>query len=291
MGAFVSQGSLGSLSRVSLRDIWQTEDRHFTPWLAQEENIAILGEALGLELEVEAQERSVGPFRADILCKDLDNNWILIENQLERTDHTHLGQLMTYASGLKAVTIVWIAERFTEEHRAALDWLNQITDDSFRFFGLEIELWRIGDSAAAPKFNIVAQPNQWSKTVGQASRRIQSEAVTETKQLQLAFWEKLHTRLESHQVLRTQKPRPQHWASLPIGRSGIMLMASIDSRKELVGVELYLADDDATAFFHLLKADQRAIEQELGFSPEWLLLPERRACRIIQQRSGAPLED
>ena len=133
---------LGRLEKIkNIRDIWDTEDRDFTPWLAEEGNISLLGEAIGLSLEVEAQEKSVGPFRADILCKDTaDDSWVLIENQLERTDHKHLGQLMTYASGLKAVTIVWISTNFTEEHRSSLDWLNQITDDSFNFFGLEIEL-------------------------------------------------------------------------------------------------------------------------------------------------------
>ena len=146
---------LGRLERIDLREIWRTEAYDFTPWLAQSENIEILGDALGLDLEVEAQERNVGPFRADILCKDLDDNsWVLIENQLERTDHNHLGQLLTYGAGLNTVTIIWIAEKFTDEHRAALDWLNDITDDSFNFFGLEVELWRIGESAPAPKFNI-----------------------------------------------------------------------------------------------------------------------------------------
>ena len=122
-----------------------------------------MANALGLELEIEAQEKEVGSFRADILCKDLDNeSWVLIENQLERTDHTHLGQLLTYAAGLQAVTIIWIAARFSEEHRASLDWLNEITDESFRFFGLEVELWKIGSSPAAPKFNIVSKPNDWT---------------------------------------------------------------------------------------------------------------------------------
>ena len=127
---------LGRLEKVDdIRgEVWQTEDKHFTPWLAEDENISLLGDAIGLSLEVEAQEQAVGPFRADILCRDIaDDSWVLIENQLERTDHTHLGQLMTYASGLKAVTIVWIAKKFTEEHRSSLDWLNEITDDSFNF--------------------------------------------------------------------------------------------------------------------------------------------------------------
>ena len=110
---------LGRLEKIDLRDIWKTEDQDFTPWLAREDNIALLADALGLELEVEAQEKEVGPFRADILCKDIRNDsWVLIENQLERTDHKHLGQLITYAAGLKAVTIVWVAATFTDEHRA-----------------------------------------------------------------------------------------------------------------------------------------------------------------------------
>ncbi|HNQ15478.1 MAG TPA: hypothetical protein PKM58_07940, partial [Pyrinomonadaceae bacterium] len=130
------------MKRVNARDVWANEASHFTPWLAEAENLQLLGETIGIELELEAQEKNVGPFRADILCRDTaTNDWVLIENQLERTDHTHLGQLITYASGLKAVTIVWIANPFIEEHRAALDWLNAITDQRFNFFGLEVELW------------------------------------------------------------------------------------------------------------------------------------------------------
>ena len=113
---------LGRLEKVELRDIWITEDQDFTPWLAQEENLSVLADTIGVDLELEAQEKNVGPFRADILCRDTGTgDWVLIENQLERTDHTHMGQLMTYAAGLQAVTIVWVSSRFTDEHRAALD--------------------------------------------------------------------------------------------------------------------------------------------------------------------------
>ena len=150
-----------------------------------------------MELELEAQEQSVGPFRADILCKNInDDHWVLIENQLERTDHTHLGQLLTYAAGLQAVTIVWVAARFTSEHRAALDWLNEITDERFAFFGLEVELWKIGDSQPAPKFNVISQPNNWSRDVGQAAKRIENEALTDKRQKQLAFWTAFRAHLE-----------------------------------------------------------------------------------------------
>ena len=151
----------GQLKRVDIREIWVHEERDFTPWLAK--NLHFLGDAIGLELVLESEEVSVGSFRADILAKDAQtNNWVLIENQLERTDHSHLGQIITYASGLKAATVIWIAERFADEHIAALDWLNSITDDSVRFFGLQIELWTI-DTTMAPRFQVVSRPNSWIK--------------------------------------------------------------------------------------------------------------------------------
>ena len=163
---------LSRLKRVDLRAAWPDEAAHFTPWLAQQENLELLGETLGMPLELEATERSVGPFAADILCKDpVSERWVLIENQLEQTDHTHLGQIITYAAGLNAVTVIWIARKFVEEHRAALDWLNEITAEGTDFFGVEVELWRIGDSPqVAPKFNIVSKPNAWSKQVSKAAR-------------------------------------------------------------------------------------------------------------------------
>lgn len=189
--------TLGRLESVDPRQAWSSEAGHFTPWLALPENMALLGEAIGLELEVEAQEKNVGPFRADILCRNtVDGSWVLVENQLERTDHTHLGQLITYAAGLDAVTIVWVARAITEEHRAALDWLNRATNDKINFFGLEIELWRIGSSPLAPKFNVVSKPNDWTQTVLDAARGIEAGEVTPTKQLQLQFWTQLRERAQ-----------------------------------------------------------------------------------------------
>ena len=130
---------LKKIEKVEIRNIWENEGTEFTPWLAKEENIELLGSAIGIDLVVEAQEKVVGPFRADILCKDEANgNWVLIENQLEKTDHKHLGQLLTYATGLNAVTIIWVAAKFNEEHRAALDWLNKITGEDCNFFGVQI---------------------------------------------------------------------------------------------------------------------------------------------------------
>jgi hypothetical protein len=279
----VDSTQLGRLEKAELREIWKTEDRDFTPWLAQPDNMAVLADTLGMELEVEAEEKDVGPFRAGILCKDIDDNsWGLIETQLERTDHTHLGQLLTYAAGLKAVTIVWIASRFTDEHRAALDWLNGATDDSIRFFGLEVELWRIGESPAAPKFNVVSKPNEWSRSVSKASRKIETEALSENRQLQLKFWEEFVPVLEEQSTLRGRKPMPKHWMNFSIGRAGFALGATINSRDDRIGVELYLQMVDAIEYFEALKQDQEEIETSIGFPLIWQDLPNKTACRIVR---------
>jgi len=216
--------TLGRLEKVDLRTIWTSEAGSFTPWLALEENIKLLGETIGLDLEVEAQEKNVGPFRADILCRETTtpDHWVLIENQLERTDHSHLGQIITYAAGLKAVTIVWVSSQFTDEHRAALDWLNDITDTRFRFFGLEVEAWRIGNSAPAPKFNVVSEPNEWVKQVGENAGR----QLTEGQAIQVEFWTAFREYAETHaRNFRATKPLPQHWMLMGLGRTGLSLSA------------------------------------------------------------------
>lgn len=281
--------ALGKLQKIDLRDIWDTESGHFTPWLAQPENIELLSVAIGIDLEVEAQEKNVGPFRADILCKDTTtDSWVLIENQLERTDHTHLGQLLTYAAGLSAVTIVWIAEAFTEEHRATLDWLNEITDERFNFFGLEIELWCIGGSPVAPKFNIVSKPNDWSKTVSDAAKRIESGELSETKQLQQEYWAELKNHLsEAKSKLRSQKPLPQHWTNFAIGRSYFHLAAVQNTREKRIGVLLVLTGANAKAHFKLLEADKAQIEQAAHTVFEWRELPDKKESHIVLQLERA----
>lgn len=284
---------LSTLRKVELRDIWRSEAQDFTPWLAQDDNLKILGDAIGLELELEAQERNVGPFRADILCKDLsDDSWVLIENQLERTDHIHLGQLLTYAAGLQTVTIVWIAASFSEEHRAALDWLNEITDEKFRFFGLEVELWRIADSPAAPKFNIVSKPNNWSKSIARAALRMSDGDLSPVKANYYKYWEAFSDYLARvGSKLKPQKPRPQHWTNFSIGRSGFKLAALGATKDNWIAVELYMSDEYAKDYFRELIANKSSIDAELGKPVEWQELPEAKACRIRLISHGMnPLE-
>lgn len=286
--------ALGRLEKVELREAWQTESGDFTPWLALEENLKLLGEAINLDLELEAQEKNVGPFRADILCRDTasDEHRVLVENQLERTDHSHLGQLLTYAAGLKAATIVWVAERFTEEHRAALDWLNDITGERFAFFGLEVELWRIGNSPMAPKFNVISKPNDWTRTV-QSSAAAGGE-LSEIKQIQLRFWTAFRDFLEQKKsVIRCQKPFPQHWMNHAIGRSGLHLTSvastynsETDTREPVIGTELVMDDQNAKAFFALLSVHKEEIEREFGHPFIWYNPPNKKSARIYLRRNA-----
>lgn len=272
---------LGRLEKVELRDIWKTEASNFTPWLAKEENLNLLGDTIGIDLELETQEKDVGPFRADILCKDTaDNSWVLIENQLELTDHTHLGQILTYAAGLNAVSIVWISQRFTDEHRATLDWLNEETGDSINFFGLEIELWKIADSPVAPKFNIVVKPNEWTKGGGKGGR-LSGRELTLTKKLQLEYWTEFRKYILGHDTqIKPQKAAPQHWMNFSIGRSDFWMYTFVDTRNNRIGLRLVMGGQDKLAHFHLLLDQKETIEKEMGEELVWNELPDKKTSYI-----------
>lgn len=285
---------LGRIERVELRSIWMSEDRHFTPWLAQPENLEILGETLGIELELEAQEKDVGPFRADILCKNTaeKDSWVVIENQIEKTDHRHLGQLLTYASGLKASTIVWISADFCEEHRAALDWLNQLTDKSVRFFGLEIELWKIGDSHAAPRFNIVCQPNDWENTVRDEAEKLTGDTANRSQNLRIKYWSAFRAYLqEKKSKLRPQKPSRDHWYTFGIGTSRAHTAALLITRENKIAVQLNINSEDAKSLFNefiKLKVDIEAI---VGSPLDWREMPDKKSSRIVLFNAADPYDE
>jgi hypothetical protein len=282
---------LGKLLPVYLRDVFADEAKDFTPWLAQQENLNLLGETIGLNLQCEQEEKSVGPYSADILCKDTaTDNWVLIENQIEKTDHTHLGQLLTYAAGLEAVTIVWIARKFTDEHRAGLDWLNEHTDEQINFFGLEIELWRIGNSPVAPKFNIRCQPNDWSRAVKAAAGHGE---ISELGQLRLRFWTAFKEYMEknSDSNIVCLKPAPRPYMDHPLDRAGIQLSSKIttlnsvpNSSNPEIRVALYLKGDHAQQHFAQLEAKKNEIEQSIGSKLIWHNPPGNRQCQIYLPR-------
>lgn len=286
---------LSRLEKVDLKTVWPHETQNFTPWLAQKGNLDELGNTISMELELQSQETPIGAYKADILCKDsTTQGWVVIENQLHKTDHGHLGQILTYAAGLDhaegldTTTVIWIASEFTQDHRAALDWLNEITDERIRFFGLEIELWKIGDSDPAPKFNIICQPNEWTRSIKEAATR--SGEFSETKAIQLKYWETFKKFFKEYNtVLRPRKASPQHWLNCSAGRSGFEYAATINTREKRLGAELYISDSK-DSFFKLLEQKEK-IETEFGNKLDWQELPEAKASRIVLYKTDVDFQN
>ena len=278
---------LKQLTHVELSEVWETEPQHFTPWLAREENLTLLGKALGMELELDAQEINVGGFRADLRCKNtLDDSWVLIENQLEATDHRHVGQLLTYAAGLDAHTVIWIAKTFRQEYRAMLDWQNRITDDPYRFFGIEVKVWQIGDSDRAVQFEVVSSPNDWTRDVSRGTE----QGLSEKEQRLLKFWTRLRDYIADKGAhVNFGSPGRRGFHTFSIGRTGFRLMAwRLLSR---IGIRLVMDGDNAEAHFCLLEEQQAEIEKEFGESLEWDELPKNKSCRISLHKEVADLLD
>lgn len=284
--------SLGRMKRVELRDIWKSEPQGFTPWLARDENLELLADTVGLDLELESQEKGVGPFKADLVCKDTANGTtVLIENQLEKTDHVHLGQLLTYAAGLDAITIVWVAQRFTDEHRAALDWLNEHTAEKISFFGLEIELWQIGDSPVAPKFNIVCKPNDWTKE-GAAATSGGGGELTATRKLNLEYWTALRERLLArNSFIKPQRPLPQNWTNFALGRSNLHLVAMVNTRDSRIAAYMTCIGPNAKQHYAALHEQKAAIENDLGEPLVWSELPDRKESQLRIVLENVDVED
>lgn len=286
---------LGVFEKITLTQAWPTEDRSFTPWLAEPLNIAQLGATLGLEMEVEAVEHWVGPFRADILARVQDeaNHRVLIENQFGRTDHRHLGQILTYLAGVEsAKIIVWIAETFQPDHRAAIDWLNEHTDEDFSFFAVELELWRIGGSPSAPRFNVIASPNDWTRQARIATRNVGEVALAERHHVRLTYWASFGEFLKARNSgFRIKRANKDHWFEFPIGRSDFVISSTISTEKQRIGVELYIANDPSKQAFKALADQKNAVEAEFGDELTWQELPGKKACRIALFRSSTDPSD
>lgn len=275
--------SLGKLCKVDLRHYWKDEAKQFTPWMVQPENLQLLADTLDIDIELEDTEVNVGSFKADILAQDARGRKIIIENQLERTNHDHLGKIITYASGKDASIVIWICKTITEEHRKAIDWLNDISEEGIDFFALEIELWRIDDSSPAPKFNIVCSPNEWAKSVKSSTRTTHSE----TKLLRQEFWSGLRDyMLKNKTSVKPRKPHVEHWYDFAIGRSGFHIALTINTLRNTLSCELYIEGDKAKDAFKLLLQDKDIIEQEIGFGLDWRELPEKRDCRVLLVTEG-----
>ena len=280
---------LGKLQHVDPRTVWKHEAHDFTPWLAQ--HIDQLAEVLGLDLEVVEQEGGVGDFSADIIARDLGRDrMVVIENQLEATDHTHLGQLITYAAGREAGLVVWVAREFRPEHRQALDWMNRGSSEGTEYFGVVVELLQVDTSKPAVNFKLVAFPNEWRRSAARATAR---DGVSDKGVAYQKFFQAVIDELrEKHRFTNARAGQPQNWFEFTAGVTGFRYSASFAAKGRL-RTELYIDMKDADTnerAFEALKVSQVEIEKEFGESLAWENLQERRACRVACYRPGS-IED
>lgn len=276
---------LDAVEKVDPRSVWNHEAHDFTPWLAQ--NLDRLGDAIGIELELLEREADVGDFSLDLLAIDLGRNApVIIENQLATTDHDHLGKLITYASGYDAQVVLWVSTEIREEHRQALDWLNQRTDSNTDFFAVVVEVIRIGDSKPALQFRVAVWPNEWQKSAKKKSTTTTSERSERYRQY---FQDLLDDLRENHKFTGARKAQPQNWAAFASGNSRFKYSHSFAAGNK-VRTEIYIDSGDADEnkeYFDRLYSQREPIESEFGETLEWEPLDGKRASRVAIYREGS----
>jgi hypothetical protein len=275
--------NLSKLEEIKdLRTVWPHEALDFTPWLSQDDNITLLADAIGIDITVDETESSVGDFNVDIFASETGTDRkIIIENQLEDTNHDHLGKLITYASGKSADIVIWVVKHAREEHKAAIEWLNNHTDDSVGFFLCEIKLYRIGNSEPAVKFEVIEKPNDWTKEIKK------SESINETQQLRYEYWVAFEDYAFKNPIFaknfKKRKPSKNHWLNFSIGSSACHIAVSQIKQRNELDVELYISDD--TELYNSLYENKTDIELISGLSFDWRELPDRKASRIVLEKS------
>ena len=275
----------GKLEEITdLRDYWKNEATDFTPWLVKEENISLLSEAIGLDITVEERESNVGDFNVDIYASETETDRkIIIENQLEATDHDHLGKLITYASGKEANIIIWIVKEAREEHRAAIEWLNNHTDKEIGFFLCEIKIYKIENSKPAVKFEVIQRPNEWAK-------EIKNMDLTQTEQLRYEYWTAYNdyafkdAQSEYAKNFGKRKPSKFPYMGLSIGSSDSNIVVWQTRKDNTIKIELRIYDNKE--LFDKLFNHKEDIESEAGLEFDWKKLPKNneKICRIIIQK-------
>lgn len=279
---------LGRLTSVPPRVVWRHEARDFTPWLLQ--NVDVLSDLIGMDLVLESAEHPVGGFSLDLIGYDeASGGVVIVENQLELSDHMHLGQIITYAAGTDPTTIVWVAAGFRSEHRAAIDWLNQRTDERTRVFGVVIHVVRIGDSLFAPNFELVAQPNDWEKRVKQASA-VATASQSGKALIYREFWEFVLDRIRAeHPSWTRAQTSNQGFCDTGTGTAGVVI--SMAWQGGILRAQVYFGTMDADlnrARFEGLYASKYAFEAALGEPAEWDEMRGRKGCRVVV---AAPFDD
>lgn len=279
---------LGKLQEVDIRKLWNHEQYDFSEWLSKAENLELLNEAIGLTLSEVEKEVYVGSYRCDLVGTDeTTGDKVIIENQLEMSNHDHLGKIITYASGLDAKVVVWIVKEAREEHRSAIEWLNNNTPEKLSFFLIEIHAYQIGDSLCAPKFEVVEKPNGFIKN---AKTQSGSGDYNKSQGERIEFWIRFNEVLvERGKPFNVRKPTTDHWYDIAIGTSEAHVSLTLVNKDGCVGVELYINDNKD--LFDKLYAQKDEIEQKLGLDPEWQRLDGKKAARILYRMPGLNFDD
>lgn len=274
---------LGKIKEVDIREVWKHEQYDFSKWLASEENISELGDTLNLSLTDIQTEQFVGSYRCDIICKDdVTGKSVLIENQLEQTNHDHLGKIITYASGLNASVVVWIVAEAREEHASAIEWLNKHTDDDVAFFLIEIHAYRIGDSDPAPMFKIIEQPNDFARSVKAA---VAKGELSEAQIKRQGFWTQFNEVLDSRgKPFNKRKATTDHWYSVGIGSSRCYISIDLVNKQHKMRVGFWIPNDKS--LFDSLLEHKNEIEQSVEQTLDWDRLEGKKACVISASIPG-----
>lgn len=277
---------LGQLTEVNIRDLWKHEQYDFSNWLAKEDNIELLNNVIGLSLVDINKEVYVGSYRCDLVAKDeATGTKVIIENQLEATNHDHLGKIITYASGLSATVIVWIVKEAKEEHRSAIEWLNNNTNKEIGFFLIELHAYKIGDSLPAPKFEVIEKPNDFIKVT-----KNDNDELNKSQSERLQFWKMLNEVITQRgKPFNVRKPTTDHWYSVAIGTSEANITIDLINKYGYCIVELYITNNKN--LFDSLYEKKEEIEAELNIQLEWQRLDEKKASRILYYIDGLNFDD
>ncbi len=279
---------LGKLKEIDIRKVWQHEQYDFSKWLSSENNIKELGDVLNLSLTDVETEKFVGNYRCDILCKDeITGKIVLIENQLEPSNHDHLGKIITYASGLDAAVVVWIVQNAREEHASAIEWLNKHTDKEVSFFLIEIHAYTIGNSEPAPLFKIIEQPNDFNKNIKTLS---QKGEMNESQSRRLEFWTQFNEILEERgKPFNKRKATTDHWYSVALGSSECHLTIDLVNREHKIRIGLWI--DDNKDLYDSLEEKKDEIEAKTNIKFEWDRLDEKKASVICKYIDGLDFDN
>ena len=280
--------AIGKLEEVDIRKLWKHEQYDFSEWLSKKENIENLNDILGLTLVDISKETYVGSYRCDLFAKDETTGIkVIIENQLEMSNHDHLGKIITYASGLDAKVVVWIVKEAREEHRSAIEWLNNNTNSNVNFFLIEIHAYKIGNSDNAPMFQVIEQPNDFIKNNKSTNS---SDTMNKSQSQRVEFWNQFNNVLvERGKPFNVRKATTDHWYNVAIGTSDAHIDITLVNKDSVIGVELYITDNKD--LFDKLYQKKDEIESDLGFKLDWRRLNNSKASRIVTFIKGLNFDD